>query len=151
MPDYRDDEIVMVPVPKSRLGAVYTALANPVTEASAPVKAEKAVEVVGQGAWTVSDIGRLEAELAIPAIRAFLTHLAEQAPKVMTFGEAVRATGIEASRLRAQLGSLTKTSKRVFERTTWPMSVRSGEAGEAIYSMDPKVAQWWLEAIKRTS
>jgi hypothetical protein len=150
MADYQDDEIVMVPVPKSRLGAVYTALANPATEPSPPAKAEEAVEVVGQGTWTASDIGRLEAELAIPAIRAFIMRLAEQAPRALTFQEAVLVTGIEANRLRAQLGSLSKLSKRVLGRTTWPMSVRWVEGGGALYSMEPKVAEWWLTAAKRS-
>src|SRR5215469_12546878 len=118
-----NDEIFMVPVPKSHLGAVYKVLANPATEpgaASGP--AGEAIEVQGQGPWTASMISEL------------ITLDAERAPKPLTFAEAVKATGVEAKLLRAQLGSLTKTTKRLFGEPIWPMSVRYGEAGYATYS-----------------
>ena len=143
-----NDEIFMVPVPKSHLGAVYKVLANPATEpgaASGP--AGEAIEVQGQGPWTASMISELEADLELPAIRALITLDAERAPKPLTFAEAVKATGVEAKLLRAQLGSLTKTTKRLFGEPIWPMSVRYGEAGYATYSMAPRVAEWWIEAV----
>jgi hypothetical protein len=149
-----DGDIVMVPVPRSKLGAVYTALgaaytvqANPATGQSSPAQAEEKVEVYGQGPWSASEIERLATALkAVPAIREFLTRLARQAPVEMTFNEAVEEAGISSNLLRARLGSLSKISKRLFGVTTWPMSVRYVESGGAIYSMDPKIAEWWLEA-----
>ena len=143
------DEIFMVPVPKSQLRAVYRVLADPATEQAALAQAEETIEVQGQGSWTASMIGRLEADLEIPAVRALITLVAQRAPLPLTFQEAVEATGAEARLLRAQVGSLTKTTKRLFEHPTWPMSVRYGEAGEAIYSMVPRVAEWWIEAVGR--
>lgn len=147
MQTYQDsDEIFMVPVPKSQLGAVYKVLANPATEQGAALaRVEETVEVQGRP-WTASMVHQLEAHLEIPAVRALITLDAERAPKPLTFAEAVKATGIEAKLLRAQLGSLTKTAKRLFGAPIWPMSVRYGEAGEAIYSMAPRVAEWWTEA-----
>lgn len=154
-----DDDVVMVPVPRSKLGAVYmalgaayTAVAHPATEHGSASRAEEAVEVYGQGPWTASEVNRLEHELrAVPAIRALLTRLAKQAPREMTFNEAVDETNIASNLLRARLGSLSKISKRLFGVTTWPMSVRYVESGGAIYSMDPKIAEWWLEAASRSS
>lgn len=147
MSSYQDDEIIMVPVPKSRLQAVYVVLGSP----AAPEEREEAVEVRGQGTWTASKVAKLEAGLDIAAIRALLTRLAEQAPEWLTFREAVEAAGIESNSLRAQLGSLSKVSKRLFLKTIWPMQVRYAEGGEAIYSMDPKIAEWWLEAVGEKS
>ncbi len=147
---YHDsDEIFMVPVPKSQLRAVYKVLAGPVTEHGALAQAEEAIEVQGQGAWTASMVRQLEADLEIPSVRALITLLAQRAPAPMTFQEAVEATGTEVRLLRAQVGSLTKTTKRLFGPPTWPMSVRYGEAGDAIYSMLPRVAEWWIEATSR--
>ena len=139
----------MVPVPKSQLRAVYRVLADPVTEHKALAREEETIEVPGQGAWTASMVSQLEAALEIPAVRALITLVAQRAPTPMTFQEAVEATGTEVSLVRAQLGSLTKTTKRLFGPPTWPMSVRYGEAGGAVYSMLPRVAEWWNEATGR--
>ena len=148
MPNYQDDEIIMVPVPKSRLMAVYAVLGSPETEEGALARVEETVEVPTQGSLTASMVGRLESELDIPAIRALLTRLAEQAPKWLTFKEAVQAAGIESNILRAQLGSLSKITKRLFDYTIWPMEVRYADGGEAAYRMDPTIAQWWLDAAR---
>lgn len=143
--DKGSDEIVMVPVPRSQLAAVYRALATTPEQAVVAGATDETVDVHGQGPWTSSMVHRLEAELETPAIRQLLTLVATRAPKSLTFAEAVEATGVETRLLRAQVGTLTKTSSRLFGNRTWPMSVRYGEAGEAIYSMHPKVASWWLE------
>ena len=150
MDTYRDDEIIMVPVPKSRLADVYAALAKP-AKGGASVPAEDKVEVPGQGSLTALMVGKLESELDIPAIRALLTHLAEQAPESLTFKEAVQTVGIESNVLRAQLGSLSKVTKRLFSNPIWPMHVRYVDGGGAVYSMDPKIAEWWLEAVNGRS
>jgi hypothetical protein len=141
------DEIVMVPVPRSQLAAVYRALAAIPGQVTA-TGTDESVDVHGQGPWTSLMVHRLEAELETPAIRQLLTLVAARAPKSLTFEEAVESTGVETRLLRAQVGTLTKTTRRLFGNRTWPMSVRYGEAGEAFYSMDPKVASWWLEATK---
>ena len=150
MTSYQDDEVVMVPVPKSLLMVVYAALAK-ATGDVASAQAEEAVEVSGQGEFTEAMVSRLESELHITAIKVLITRLAEQAPSSLTFKDAVQVAGVESNVLRAQLGSLSKTSKRLFKTTIWPMSVRYAEGGEAIYWMEPKIAEWWLEAAGRES
>ena len=140
------DEIVMVPVPRSQLRAVYAVLANPPAEQGAPEQVEEEIKVYRQGSWTKTKVIRLESQLKNPGIRALLTLVAEQAPAELTFEAAVQATGIETNLLRAQLGSLSKIAKRLFDVPYWPMEVRYAEGGEAIYSMDPKIAEWWFEA-----
>lgn len=138
----------MVPVPKSRLAAVYAAL-NPETAQAVAAQPEETVEISGQPALTASMVSRLESELDIAAVRALIDRLAEQSPKSLTFTEAVQVAGVEFTVLRAQLGSLSKISKRLFGDAIWPMQVRQPGGGEAVYSMDPKVAKWWFEAAKR--
>jgi hypothetical protein len=144
------DEIFMVPVPKSQLRAVYKVLADPAADNRAPARAEETIEVPGQGPWTASMVRRLEADLEILSLRTLITLIAQRAPALLSFQEAAEVTGAEARLLRAQVGSLTKTTNRLFGKRTWPMSVRYGEAGDAIYSMDPRVAEWWTEAIGRS-
>jgi hypothetical protein len=97
-------------------------------------------------------VQRLEAELdQASAVRGLITLVASRSPKPLTFGEAVRELQVQSNVLRAQVGSLTKATKRLFGRPTWPMSVRYGDAGEAIYSMEPEVADRWLKAAEGTS
>jgi hypothetical protein len=144
------DEIFMVPVPKSQLRAVYKVLADPAADSRALARAEETIEVPGQGPWTPSMVRRLEADLEIPAVRTLITLVAHGAPTPLTFQEAAETAGAEAKLLRAQLGSLTKTTNRLFGKRTWPMSVRYGEAGDAIYSMVPRVAEWWTKAIDQS-
>jgi hypothetical protein len=141
------DEIFMVPVPKSQLRAVYKVLADPSVDGRALARSEETIEVPGQGPWTPSMVRQLEADLENPAVRKLITLVAQRAPTSLTFQEAVEATGAAAKLLRAQVGSLTKTTNRLFGKRTWPMSVRYGEAGDAIYSMVPKVAEWWIQVI----
>jgi hypothetical protein len=153
MSEYRDDdEVVMVPVPKRLLGTVYVALGNATSAQAVPKQVEETVLVRGQGTLTAAMVRRLESALDAPALRALITHLAEQSPDEVTFKDAVAVAGIDSKVLRAQLGSLSKLTKRLFAGVTiWPMYVRYAEGGEAIYSMDPKIAEWWLEAISRRS
>ncbi len=140
------EEIVMVPVPRSHLTEVYKVLANPLGSSAPATEVEGSVEVQGQGSWNRSMVERLEAELATPAVRTLIGLTAQRAPKSVSFGEAVAVGGEDANLLRGQLGSLTKMCKRLFGTKIWPMSVRYGEAGEAVYSMDRTIAGWWIEA-----
>jgi hypothetical protein len=148
MSNYEGEEIIMVPVPKSRLAAVYAAL-NPEAKQAVAAQSEETVEYPRQPALTASMVSRLESELDSTAVRGLIDRLAEQAPKSLTFSEAVQVTGVEFTVLRAQLGSLSRISRRLFGDAIWPMEVRSPGGGEAVYSMDPKAAKWWLEAAKR--
>ena len=144
-----NDEIVLVPVPRSMLGAVYRVLGNPAKSEDLESASDSGVSVFEQGRWTEPMVQRLEGELdqASP-VRGLITLVASLSPKSLTFGEAVSELQVESNVLRAQVGSLTKATKRLFGRATWPMSVRYGDAGEATYSMEPEVADWWLKAAE---
>jgi hypothetical protein len=142
----------MVPVPRRHLGPVYAALAEsmaPAAEASeAATGDDEAVDVVGQGEWTAPMVARLESELTYEATRALLTLAAQRAPRPITFSEAVESAGTTEIQLRAELAALTKITKRVFGKKTWPISYRYGDGGVAIYSMDPVIGEWWINATE---
>ncbi len=153
------DEIVMVPVPRSYLGAVYAALGrsmNPTGPGEpGPTGDGVGVSVKGirsEGRWTEAKLQRVEGILSprkFPATRSLLTMAAERAPKPVTFGEAAARAGVPEKRFRGELGALTKVIKRLFDgETSWPVSVHYGDQGEASYSMDPQIAQWWLGACR---
>jgi hypothetical protein len=147
---YTTDEIVMVPVPRSALMRVYAALAEPAGQraVSGVVAGGEPVQVKGQGEWTAEMVNQLEAELISHGTRTLLTLAARRAPRPVTFAEAAVAARVDENQLRGELGALTKVVKRLFNGSrTWPMSVRYGDKGEASYTMDPRVADWWLSAI----
>ena len=142
----------MVPVPKSQLGAVYEALARSMRDGAPPSQkagagTEDTVEVKGQGSWTKAMVAILEADLEYPATRALFDMAAERAPRPVSFTEAAGKAGVEVKQLRAELGALSKITKRLFGTKTWPVSVKYGDAGDASYSMDQRLAKWWSEAV----
>jgi hypothetical protein len=155
--DQFHDEIVMVPVPRSALPAVYATLSrsmnSPGSSDAGPIGDGTAVSVKGtrsEGRWTEMKLQRVEGILSprkFPATRALFTMAAERAPRTVTFGEAADRAGVEVKRFRGELGALTKVIKRLFDgETSWPVSVHYGDQGEASYSMDPQISEWWLRA-----
>lgn len=148
--EYIDDAIIMVPVPRSQLGAVFRVLGDlAAQQVASGERSEEGVEVRGER-WTVSKIRRLEAELTHQSAREFVTLVAREAPRYVTFQEAVQTMGVKPGQLRGAQAALTKTEKRLFGGDSrWPVSFRTDAAGIA-YSMDPKLATWWIEASDGT-
>jgi hypothetical protein len=144
---YENEEIIMVPVPRSALRRVYEAIASPAEQAAKSGALIPVAPVLtgSQSEWTADLISRLDAELTYPGVRVLLTLAAERAPRPITFAEAAAAAGVQETQLRGQLGALTKIVKRLLGGSrTWPLAVRFGDNGEAIYTMDRQVAEWWL-------
>lgn len=151
MVDGDPEDVVLVPVPVSMLGVVYGALARSMRLSDIDLLADSTsdpdpVVVQGQGQWTRAMVERLEADLSYMATRTLITMAAERAPRSVTFAEAVKQSGVEEKKLRAELGGLSKITKRTFGVKSWPFAVKYGDMGEASYSMEPDVAQWWLHA-----
>lgn len=161
------DEIVMVPVPRRLLGAVYGVLgaamaeptrgtdldyefppdeAQPVRDPG-PKPQDQAVLVDRRnGWWTPEMIRLLHARLSHPGARAIIDALAERAPREVALAEISEATGISVPQLRAELGAMTKLCKKLFGgRKTWPFSVRWALGGVANYSMNETIAGWWRD------
>lgn len=153
-----NDEIVLVPVPKSQLARVYAVLGTAMAQRSSTQASEEGrvrplapvdtggVHVQGQGVWTEAKVSQLAAELNHPGTRALLAMVAEAAPRPVLFSDAASTANIAESKLRGGLSALSKITKRLFGQVTWPMSVRYGERGEAYYSMSDTMGRWWREA-----
>jgi hypothetical protein len=142
-------DVVLVPVPRAHLGAVYAALAAAMADDQAPThtrRAPAAQEVLvdeRNGTWTEAMVHRLQANLEYPAARAVLDLCSERAPEEVTLQDVVERAGVKDTQIRAQLGAMTKLCKRLFQRNTWPISVRWTGTGRANYSMRPEIAAWW--------
>jgi hypothetical protein len=68
---------------------------------------------------------------------------AERAPREVSFEEVVERSGIDALKVRGQLGALSTLTRRLFGQKIWPVVFRFSEGGQAHYSMDPQIATWW--------
>jgi hypothetical protein len=134
-------DIVNVPVPRAHLGVVYAALGA----AMAGERETPTGVLVNErsGIWTEEMVQRLQAQLRYAGVRALLDLCAERTPEEVMLHEVVEQTGIEVTKIRAQLSALTKLCKRLFERDTWPISVRWTDNGYGIYSMKAEIAAWW--------
>jgi hypothetical protein len=157
-----NDEIVMVPVPKRHLARVYSTLAGlmtagvadagfppdeSVTHSDPGPKPEGDAVLVDQrnGWWTEDMVRLLHARLSYKGAGAIVRMTAEAAPKEVTLAEVSEAIGVRVPQLRAELGAMTKLCKKLFNGSkTWPFSVRWTLGGVANYSMDERIARWWL-------
>jgi hypothetical protein len=142
-------DVVLVPVPRAYLRVVYAALGTAMAsddETSAHVARPGATEEVlvneRSGTWTKEMVRRLQASLEYPGARALLDLCSQRAPEEITLQEIAERTGIEDTQIRAELGAMTKLSRQLYGRKTWPISVR-WTRGRANYSMKPQLASWW--------
>ncbi|MDP8910159.1 MAG: hypothetical protein M3N47_13830 [Chloroflexota bacterium] len=88
----------------------------------------------------------LHARLNYAAARSIVRMTAETEPKEVTLAEVSEAVGVGVPQLRAELGAMTKLCKNLYSgRKTWPFSVRWRFGGVANYSMEKRIARWWLE------
>lgn len=148
-------EIVMVPVPREHLEATYAFLA---ARTSGRVRADpsgEGVEVEGQGIWTPDMVAKLkDGSLHLPQLRQLIDAVADVAPQEISMREVIREIEVSSDKMRGQISGLTKLSNRLFQRRTWPFSVRYGAdeggtdnepagSGVAYYRMPVDVAQWW--------
>jgi hypothetical protein len=98
-----------------------------------------------QGVWTESMVNEFREEIRRRYTQAaqVFKEAAEGSPEVLRFREFARESGLEGQQLRAELGAVSKVSRRLFGRVTWPMTVRDTSEGMT-YQMPLEVARWWL-------
>ncbi len=97
------------------------------------------------GWWTEDMMRLLHARQNYTGARAIVRMTAAATPKEVTLVEVSDASGIGVPQLRAELGAMTKLCKKLFNGAkTWPFSVRWTLGGVANYSMDQRIARWWL-------
>lgn len=141
---------------KDQAASVHALLAQakaPALAASVSALFEETAEVEGNGMWTRAMVERLHDALASPVVRVALDTIAAAAPEVVPYSAILKATGVDSHALRAELGSLTRLSDRLFNRPVWPMTKRQrmhGVPGMG-YRMPRPVAAWWLAVSARPS
>ena len=141
------EQIVYVPVPESRLLAVYAVLAQPGMKDGVPEREEsEPTDGYVPDELTQEEIARLKREYNNQAVHVILDTLADHAGEWVSKQEFVRATGRSDYGIAADLGGLTKFARKVFRKNKWPMEVKGDANGLAIYRMSPQVALWWKEA-----
>lgn len=99
-----------------------------------------------QGVWTQSmvDTFRTEIERRYTQAAQVFKSAAQASPDLLRFREFAKQSGLEGQQLGAELGAVSKTSRRLFRRVTWPMTVRDTSDGMT-YQMPLQVAKWWLQ------
>ena len=143
------ETVVQVPVPVQHLPSVFKLLAELTSTPSggAPVGEDPSVLVDdAQGVWTKSMALRLHANLHLEGARLMIDLVAKAAPEEVAMQTGVKEWGKTYGHLRAQMGALSKLTKKLFGNKTWPMHIRYNEQGQAFYSMPELVGEWWLNA-----
>jgi hypothetical protein len=150
-------EIVMVPVPREHLEAVYRFLADQTSRpVVAPPTVAGGVAVEGQGVWNPNKLAKLKTATAhLPQLHLLLEAIAEASPNEVSMREVIRETEISSDKMRGQISGLTKAALKLFGERHWPFSVRygdeggtdieAGRTGAAYYRMPIEIAQWWKD------
>lgn len=128
-----DSEIVMVPVPREQLQAVYEVLARPSSGSSPP-----AME------WTTGDFRELRSVLQ-PAAAALLDLTSSQPGRWIHIDAVIKQSGRPFYNVRGDLAALTRQIKRI-GKSRWPFEYRQDSDGRMRYRMSHSVARMWKEA-----
>lgn len=138
------NELALVPVPRKYLPDVYALLGD---RMAAKEELHGDVSYVeGQGPWQPTMVSRLQSNIRLEGLLAVLDACAQSPNRDVPMLDVATAIGMPSKQLAAQMGSLSKVTKKLFGHITWPISVRYQDGGQAIYSMNETVAAWWLSA-----
>lgn len=141
------DDIVMVPVPRSALGAVYKALGEYLGPATG---SSERVQVANNGEWSEAEVRQVCFALtSLPAQQIFRCVAAARG-KLVTYEAMAKAAGLAIDELRTQLAWFSKRCKGVRGVNEWPIELLR-EPGKpkgqhCSYRMPPRIAEWWLKA-----
>jgi hypothetical protein len=105
----------------------------------------EAVYVPNQGDWTQEMVVRLRKELTYPAARTMLDLTAERPDQEVKFTEVVAKSGLPPRQVAAELGAMSKLSRKLFNgRKIWPVRWWQ-DASDNItrYVMQRGIAEWW--------
>jgi hypothetical protein len=142
-----DDDIVMVPVPRSALGAVYKALGDCLGDHSTLVER---VLVANNGEWSEAEVRQVCFALtSLPAQKTFRCVAAARG-KLVTYEALANAAGLAIDELRTQLAWFSKRCKRVRGANEWTIELvrdpGKPKGKHCSYRMPPRIAEWWLVA-----
>jgi hypothetical protein len=106
------------------------------------------VYVPNQGEWTRDMVARLKEAITYPAAVTLLDMAAEQPDEEIKFTEVVARSGVPARQVAAELGAMSKLSRKLFDgRKIWPLRWWQDATDNITrYVMQRRVAEWWLSA-----
>lgn len=136
--------LVPVFVPREYLADVHALLGDRM--AAKAGSADEVSDVEGQGPWQQAMVDRLHSIVRLEGVIAVLDACALSPGTDVPMLDVATSIGMPSKQLAAQMGSLSKDTRRLFGRITWPMSVRYQDGGQAVYVMNRAVAGWWLNA-----
>lgn len=142
-----DTDIVMVPVPRSALPAVYRALADALQPSATPVERGA---VVNNADWSEQQVRQLCFALTTDQAQKAFGCVAAGRGRLITYEAMAQAAGLHIDELRTQLAWFSKRCKQVRGVTEWPIEVvrdtRKPKGQRFSYRMNPRIAEWWLAA-----
>jgi hypothetical protein len=142
-----DDDIVMVPVPRSALPAVYRALAEALQPSAAPIER---VVVPSNGDWSEQQVRQLCFALTTAQAQKVFSCVAAARGRLVTYEAMAQAAGLHIDELRTQLAWFSKRCKQIRGVNEWPVEVvrdtRKPKGQRFSYRMNPRIAEWWLAA-----
>lgn len=143
-------DTVLMPVPMHAVHEVAGLLAD--LKSGKAVRAERparepAVAVPGQGDWTQTMVDSLADDLSYPGVSALFARCAGSPGEWVVKSVVEDAEGISPVQLRNELSALSKLTRRLFGKVTWPLQYKKDQ-GKYYYRMDTQVAEWWLEAVE---
>ena len=97
-----------------------------------------------QGAhkWTKQMVRELRDRMKYPLVKVLMDTCATSPGTWIPKGPIDDLTPKGPAQLRNELGALSRLTKSLFGRATWPFEYR---VGPFCYQMDQQVARWWLE------
>lgn len=137
------EKIYEIPVPESKLSAVYAVLGGASTE---PHKLHEAEAAEKEGFWTPELIAKLHAEYTNQSVRKLFDLTATGDPVSMK--QVTQAAGVEMPTVRAGLAGLTMFLKSRFGANgaqDWPITPFY-RGNDLMYRMSPQIAAWWKAA-----
>lgn len=161
METVQTEQIVLVPVPRRALGAVYAALAQVLgddsTLASTNIEAGQLISSPEPGTrkakvewWSDERLARLRGDLErFPGAAAVLSLTAAQPEKPVSIRDVERESKLTQRQVAAQLAAFTKYCKSTFGRAEWPFEAKwlSGDT-RASYVMGAEIAERWQRLDK---
>ena len=139
---------VWVPVQFEAEVRAFVADLVSLTVASEPQQARDSgrVELADDFEWDEAEVRSIAVNLPWDALMAFLDELAlhpGQWVRKRTFEE---ESGVSASEIRTQLGTLTKVYLQPVGKAHWFFDLQKGDDGFYLYRMASDVASWWSAA-----
>jgi hypothetical protein len=102
------------------------------------------VSVPGQGQWTAKMLGELADGMPYTGVATLFDRCAETPNSWVIKSDVEKHLGISPIQLRNELAALSKLTKRLFGRATWPIQWKK-ERSSYYYRMDDTLARWWRD------